>query len=80
VGSSGPATSRSGQDLHLASIGSRSPALADSIIAASPSRRRHSLPALVSMAARAGAGNRHPGAGSESGPAAATTLATTKLS
>src|SRR5436189_205219 len=71
VGSSGPAASRSGQDLPhalLISIGS--------VIAASPSRRCHSPSALVSMAARAGHGNRRRGAGSGSGPVT-TTMGTT---
>jgi len=68
VGSSGPAASRSGQDLPhalLVSIGL--------VIAASPSRRCHSPSALVSMAARVGLGNRRRGAGSGSGPATTTT-------
>jgi hypothetical protein len=51
----------------------------DSIIAASPSQRCRSPPALVSMAPRAGLGSRRRGAGSESGPVA-TIMATTKLS
>src|SRR5262249_32480866 len=82
-----PAASRSGQDLHRASIGLRSLVSIiglrslvsiDSIIAASsPLPRRRLSPALASMAARAGVGNRHRGAGSESGPAT-TTMGTTK--
>jgi len=89
VSSSAPAASRSGQDLHRASIGLRSLASIiglrslvsiDSIIAASsPLPRRHLPPALASMAARAGVGNRRRGAGSESGPAT-TTMGTTKRS
>src|SRR5262249_20370253 len=84
-----PAASRSGQDLHRASIGLRSLVSIiglrslvsiDSIIAASsPLPRRRLSPALASMAARAGVGNRHRGAGSESGPAT-TTMGTTKRS
>jgi hypothetical protein len=96
VGSSGHAALRSDQDLHHASIGSRSPGSIDlrwrhvsiglrspgSIglaVAASPSRQCRSSLASVSMAARAGAGNPHRGAGSESGPAA-TIMATTRRS
>src|SRR5262249_42152448 len=80
VDSSAPAASRSGQDLYRASIGLRSLVSIDSIIAASSLLPRRRLsPALASMAARVGVGNRHRGAGSESRPAT-TTMATTERS
>jgi hypothetical protein len=76
----GPGASRSGQDLHRASTGLLSLVSIDSIIAASsPLPRRRSSQASACTAARAGVGNRHRGAGSESGPAT-TTMATTKRS